>query len=277
MATRRALPRRTFLKATGVAMALPLLNVMTPAFARTINLESPRRMLNICCTLGLYDDYWTPKTTGADYAATDYLSILDRHRAHYTVLSGLSHEEQTGRQPHNSEITWLTAARHPGLDGFQNTISIDQMASNHFGYVTRFPSVVLGTATPQSQSYTASGVMTPAETSPATLFRKLFLRGTDAEIAEENADGSESRSLQPRKNALKSSRQRQKKAAGNACRSSVCEQVFSSRVDAKDAAYAAGFGVVLSSVCRACHVFHIRQHHDADWAIVMCNCYASES
>jgi hypothetical protein len=185
MATRRALPRRTFLKATGVAMALPLLDVMTPAFARTTNLESPQRMLNICCTLGLYDDYWTPKTTGADYAATDYLSILDRHRAHYTVLSGLSHEEQTGRQPHNSEITWLTAARHPGLDGFQNTISIDQMASNHFGYVTRFPSVVLGTATPQSQSYTASGVMTPAETSPATLFRKLFLRGTDAEIAEE--------------------------------------------------------------------------------------------
>ena len=53
------------------------------------------------------------------------------------------------------------------------------------GYVTRFPSVVLGTLSPQSQSFTTSGAMVPAETSPANLFRRLFLRGTPEEVERE--------------------------------------------------------------------------------------------
>ena len=89
--------------------------------------------MNICNTLGLYPEAWFPKTTGADYEATEYLALLDEHRHHYTLLSGLSHEEQTGRQPHNSETTWLTAARGPGRDGFRNSISIDQAAADHLG------------------------------------------------------------------------------------------------------------------------------------------------
>ncbi|MEE8245402.1 MAG: DUF1552 domain-containing protein [Pseudomonadales bacterium] len=185
---KRQIDRRTFLTATGVALALPLLETMRPALAfaaSATTLQAPRRMLNICCTLGLYTQSWLPKTTGADYEATDYLAHIDAHRQHYTVLSGLSHEEQTGRQAHNSEITWLTSARHPGLDGFQNTISIDQAAANHLGYVTRFPSLVLGTATPQSQSYTRNGVMVPAETSPAGIFKKMFLQGSVDEVERE--------------------------------------------------------------------------------------------
>ncbi|MFN7844135.1 MAG: DUF1552 domain-containing protein [Pirellula sp.] len=49
-------------------------------------------------------------------------------------------------QPHDSEITWLTAARKPGVVGFCNSISIDQMVANHFGIPTRFASVTLTTA-----------------------------------------------------------------------------------------------------------------------------------
>jgi len=173
--------RRTFLRASGVALALPLLESMHPAFARA-TVESPRRLVTICSTLGLYSDSWFPKTTGTDYEATQYLSLIDKHRSRYTLFSGLSHEAQGGRQPHNCEITWLTAARRPGLDGFRNTISFDQVAANHLGYVTRFPSIVLGTATSQSQSYTTSGAMVPAETSPANLFKKLFLQGTPEEV-----------------------------------------------------------------------------------------------
>ena len=124
--------RRTFLRATGVAMALPMLELMYPAFARAA-VESPKRMVNICSTLGLYSDSWFPKTTGAGYEATEYLQLIDQHRSHYTLFSGYSHEDQTGRAPHNSEITWLTAARRPGLDGFRNTISIDQVATHHLG------------------------------------------------------------------------------------------------------------------------------------------------
>ena len=54
---------------------------------------------------------------------------------------------------------------------------MDQVAANHLGYTTRFPSVVLGTAAPQSQSYTRSGAMVPAETSPANLFRHFVPAG----------------------------------------------------------------------------------------------------
>lgn len=176
--------RRTFLRASGVAMALPVLESMHPALARAAA-ASPKRMVNICSTLGLYSDSWFPKTTGAGWEATQYLSLIEQHRDNFTLFSGLSHEEQSGRQPHNSEITWLTAARRPGLDGFRNSISIDQVAANQFGYSTRFPSIVLGTATAQSQSFTTSGAMVPAEASAAELFRKLFLQGTPEELERE--------------------------------------------------------------------------------------------
>ncbi len=180
----RPLDRRTFLRASGVALALPLLESMAPALARAAAV-APKRLVTVCSTLGLYSSSWFPRTAGADYEATEYLTLLDQHRSRYTLFSGFSHEEQSGRQPHNSEITWLTAARRPGLDGFRNSISVDQVAANHLGYVTRFPSVVLGTATPASQSYTTSGAMVPAETSPANLFRKLFLQGTPEEVERE--------------------------------------------------------------------------------------------
>ena len=172
--------RRTLLRASGVALALPYLEVMPAYGAAQI-----RRMVNIGCTLGLYTPSWLPKNDGADYEATEYLKLIDHHRSQYTVFSGLSHEAQNGRQAHNSEITWLTSAKHPGLDGFQNTISMDQAAANHIGYETRFPSIVLGTTSPQSQSYTANGVMVPAESSPAGVFKKLFLRGSAEEIKRE--------------------------------------------------------------------------------------------
>ena len=172
--------RRTFLRASGVAMALPVLESMHPALARAAA-ASPKRMVNICSTLGLYSDSWFPKTTGAGWEATQYLSLIEQHRDNFTLFSGLSHEEQSGRQPHN----WVTAARRPGLDGFRNSISIDQVAANQFGYSTRFPSIVLGTATAQSQSFTTSGAMVPAEASAAELFRKLFLQGTPEELERE--------------------------------------------------------------------------------------------
>ena len=181
----RPLDRRTFLRASGVALGLPLLESMASATARAAAVEAPRRMVTICSTLGLYSSSWFPKTAGAGYEATEYLRLIDEHRSRFTLFSGFSHEEQSGRQPHNSEITWLTAARRPGLDGFRNTVSLDQAAAGHLGYVTRFPSVVLGTLSPQSQSFTASGAMVPAETSPANLFKRLFLQGTPEEVERE--------------------------------------------------------------------------------------------
>ncbi|MXY18087.1 MAG: DUF1552 domain-containing protein [Acidobacteria bacterium] len=184
MAINGTVDRRTFLRASGIALALPMLESMYPALARAAA-ASPKRLVTICSTLGLYSDSWFPKAAGARYEASEYLRLIDGHRSRYTLFTGFSHEEQTGRQPHNSEITWLTAARRPGLDGFRNSISLDQVAANHLGYVTRFPSIVMATATAQSQSFTTSGAMVPAEASPARLFGNLFLQGTPEEVERE--------------------------------------------------------------------------------------------
>ncbi|CAN5548038.1 DUF1552 domain-containing protein [soil metagenome] len=189
-----ALDRRTFLRATGIGLALPLLESMSPALAFDA-VKPPRRMVFICTTLGLHPQSLWPKTPGMDFESTEYLSLLKEHRAKFTLFSGMAHEAQSGRQPHNSEMTWLTAARGPGLDGFRNTISIDQYAAAKLGSVTRFPSVTLGSNSPQSQSFTSSGVMVPAETSPARLFAQLFLQGKPAEVEDQKRRLREGRSI----------------------------------------------------------------------------------
>ena len=66
MTVNRTLNRRTFLRASGVALALPLLESMHPALARAA-VKSPKRMVNICSTLGFYSASWFPKTAGAKH------------------------------------------------------------------------------------------------------------------------------------------------------------------------------------------------------------------
>lgn len=152
-------------------------------------------MVFMCTTLGLYPRNLWPQTTGKDYEPTPYLDLLKDHRNDFTLFSGLQHEDQNGRQPHDSEMTWLTAARKPGMGGFRNTVSVDQVAAKRLGNVTRFPSVTLGTMKEQSQSYTDGGVMLPAQTSPAALFSQLFLDGRPGEVQRQKQRLSDGRSI----------------------------------------------------------------------------------
>lgn len=173
--------RRTALKAAGVSLALPMLEAMSPAFGAT-SAAPPTRSVFMCTALGLHPQSLWPKTAGKDYESTPYLQLLKEHRDSFTLFSGLQHEDQTGRQPHDSEMTFLTAARKPGMGGFRNSISVDQVVASQLRGVTRFPSITLGSVKAQSQSYTSGGVMIPAQTSPATLFARLFLEGKEAEV-----------------------------------------------------------------------------------------------
>ena len=163
-------------------MALPLLESMSPiAFAQQHN-NAPKRMVMICASLGLHSPSLFPKTTGSDYESTPYLDLLKDHRENFTIFSGLSHPDQAGSDGHSSQMTWLTAARNPGLGGFRNSISVDQYVREKLGFVTRFPSITLGTAGNTSQSYTRSGVMIPAEHRPSVLFEKMFMQGKPYEV-----------------------------------------------------------------------------------------------
>ena len=173
---------------------MPLLESMAPAWALAGG-TPPKRLVFICTALGLHPPNLWPTKTGADYEPTPYLKLLQAHREDFTLFSGLQHQDQTGRQPHDSELTFLTAARKPGMGGFRNTISIDQVAAAELGNQTRFRSVTLGSAQPKSQSYTSGGVMIPAETSPARLFANMFLQGKPAQVRRQRQKLDDGKSI----------------------------------------------------------------------------------
>ena len=101
------------------------------------HMAPPKRMVLICNALGLHSPSLFPKTSGTDYANTEYLELLKEHRSDFTLFSGLSHPDQNGKDPHDTEMTFLTAAINPGLGGFKNSISVDQVAAMHLGHATR--------------------------------------------------------------------------------------------------------------------------------------------
>ncbi|MCH7988915.1 MAG: DUF1552 domain-containing protein [Planctomycetes bacterium] len=226
------LHRRAFLRASGVSLALPLLDVMNPVFGREIA-KPPKRMVLICTALGLHAPALFPKTTGRDYESTEYLDLLRQHRNDFTLFSGLSHPDQGGE--HATEMTWLSAARNPGQDGFRNSISIDQFAAARLGYVTRFPSVMLSSNGSSSQSYTSSGVMIPAEHSPARMFAKMFLQGNRDDVQRQKRKLSEGRSIL---DELLSQTKSLRETASAADRERLDEYSYSIRAAEKDLAEA---------------------------------------
>lgn len=174
------LSRRTFLRATGVALALPALEAMTPARVRAATNEAPRRMICINTTLGLHTPNLFPTQAGRDYELTPYLEPIKDFREEFTVFSGLSHPEVDGGHP--AEMCYLTSAPHPRADNFKNTISLDQFAIEQLVPDTRFGSLVLASSSSRGLSFTRSGVPIPAEERPSRVFKSMFVNGTPNEI-----------------------------------------------------------------------------------------------
>lgn len=192
IATKTSLSRRAFLKGTGATVALPFLSAMTPAFAKTAT--APKRFVAMNAGLGFHAPNFIPTEAGANYKAPVYLEKLVAHRKDFTVFSGLSHPNSNGANGHTSELTWLTSAPRPGLAGFKNTISLDQLMARHIGAATRFPSMTIG-ARGSSLSWTANGVQIPVQMHPAKIFRQLFVDGTEQEVAEELKNLERGRSI----------------------------------------------------------------------------------
>jgi hypothetical protein len=181
----RSLSRRHFLRGAGVALGLPLLDAMTPAFAQESGKPVPRRFFGICNNLGLLPELFfpAPDSTGAGYKLSPYLEHLSEHRNDFTVFSGVWHPDVDGGHP--ADNCFLTAAPHPGSGGFRNTISLDQLAAEAIGNQTRFPSLTLGVNVQQGQrslSWTRGGVLIPSEEKASEVFKRLFITGTPEEI-----------------------------------------------------------------------------------------------
>ena len=117
--------------------------------------------------------------------SSPYLDLLAGHRNQFTTFAGLSHPGVDGN--HHAGQCFLSAAPHPGQPTFRNSVSLDQLAAEHIGEDTRFPT--LAAAVRQGEHYadsvavSRSGVLLPAEASAEKLYRKLFVAGTLEEKA----------------------------------------------------------------------------------------------
>lgn len=177
----RKLSRRTVLRAAGVALALPMLDSMIPAFAVEKPNPFAKRFVSVSLSLGLHSPNLVPETAGRDYAPSRYLKDLQDIREDFTVVSGTSHPGVTGG--HNAEGSILSACPNQRGNTSRNTISLDQLMANKLGHETRFPSLVLNTNSSTSPSYTENGAMIPAENNAMRLFTRLFVNDS---VADQN-------------------------------------------------------------------------------------------
>ncbi len=180
------MPRRTFLRGLGITLGLPMLECMTPAFARDVQRATPMRMLVIANNLGVLPKNFFPATAGRDYALSPYLEVLAEVRNEFSVFSGLSHPGVTGG--HSTDNCFLTSARGAFKAGFRNSISLDQYAAEKLGQVTRFPTLNLGVnieKANRSLSWTRDGVLLPAEDSATALFKRMFVQGSPDEVKKQ--------------------------------------------------------------------------------------------
>jgi hypothetical protein len=172
--------RRCFLRAAGVSLALPRLDAFATDPPNTKH-QTPRRMVCICTPLGLHPAHFFPEKTGKDYESTPYLEVLKDFRSEYTVVSGLSHAGMSPGFAHQASASFLTGVQGAGRPGFRNAISLDQFAAEKIGGKTRFPSLALS-GEGAGLSWTRTGALVPAFTSPSKVFAKLFLDGKTDEV-----------------------------------------------------------------------------------------------
>ncbi len=173
------LSRRTVLRGAGIALGLPLLDAMTPAFAAERAETRAKRFVGVSLSLGLHNPNLVPAKAGRGYEASRYLKSLQDIRDDFSIVSGSSHPGVTGG--HTAEGSIFSACPNQRGLTSRNTVSLDQLMAKHLGHETRFPSLVLNTSGESSPSYTENGAMIPAENDAIGLFAKLFTDDTPAE------------------------------------------------------------------------------------------------
>ena len=193
-----AMRRRSLLRGSGVAMALPWLSAMQPAGQANADQvaekqANPRRFVAMTLGLGLLSGNLNPEQEGRGYESSRYLKSLEDIRDDYTIVSGSSHPEVTNG--HRAEASILTATPIGNSGSAKNTVSLDQLLAKQLGRETRFPALVLSLSGSQSPSYTDTGSMISAESSPAKLFTSLFVDQSPTEQAQQARRISEGRSI----------------------------------------------------------------------------------
>jgi len=203
--TKMALPRRTFLRGVGAALALPLLDAMVPAFAPIVQsaANAPRRLGFFYIPNGAIMDSWTPAALGAGFEFTPILQPLSAYRNNLLVLTGLSQKAADsigdGNGDHSRATPAWLSAMHPrrteGADVMAG-ITADQLAAQTLGAATQLPSLEMSMDANYlvgncENGYSCVYMNTiswrtptqpiPMENNPRVLFERMFGEGGTAE------------------------------------------------------------------------------------------------
>jgi hypothetical protein len=203
--TKKALPRRTFLRGMGAALSLPLLDAMIPAMTAAPAVAAPVKRLGfVYIPMGSNFARWAPRQTGALTELSPTLSPLVPYLNHLTVLGNI--ENKPAYSPGNHATAnsgFLSAAKAKMTEGsdYELGTTVDQLAAKQLGLETRLPSLELamdllttvgncdnGFACVYQNNLSWSSPTTPlpAEAHPRVVFERLFGDGgTSAERLSE--------------------------------------------------------------------------------------------
>jgi hypothetical protein len=219
------IPRRTFLKGIGTAVALPALEAMAPSLKALAALESPagtkipKRMAFFYIPNGANMADWTPKEVGTEFEWPYILEPLKSFQKDLQILTGLAHDKA---RPHGdgagdharASASFLTGcqARKTAGANIKAGVSVDQIAAEKIGQFTRLPSLELSgdkarvsgncdsgysCAYQYNLSWRTESTPMPPEVDPRVVFERLFCNEVPGE-----SDARRSVRLQHRKSIL---------------------------------------------------------------------------
>jgi uncharacterized protein DUF1552 len=193
--TRMSMPRRTFLRGVGAAIALPWLDAMKPALsAATV---APQRLGFFYVPNGMYLPNFHPAGNGGtSFELTPVLTPLASVREHVVVVSGLSNmpvlaNDQGGGVHTRNHAGWLSGVLPKRTEGANITSAktADQYAADQLGADTPLRSLELtlesnyqvgnceagySCAYLNSTSWRAPNAPLPHEGDPRVVFQRLF-------------------------------------------------------------------------------------------------------
>lgn len=210
--TKKALPRRTFLRGIGTTLALPLLDAMVPSMtALAATAARPVRRLGfVYIPMGAHMPKWTPPGEGALGELSPILRPLAKVADQVTVVTNLELKNAypgTHATSNSSFLSAATAKWTESNDYYLGT-TVDQIAAQHMGRETRLPSLELAmdllTTVGQCDngyacvyqnnlSWSSPTTPLPAEAHPRVAFERLF--GDGGTSAERLAELRKSASL----------------------------------------------------------------------------------
>ena len=200
---KKCIPRRTFLRGAGTALALPVLDAMFPAFASAAQTGSGRatRLSFFTVPNGIIMEKWTPATSGSGFELSPILEPLAAFKDRLLVISGLANNEAHKLEfeiagDHPRACSAYLTGTHPKMTSGADIrcgVSVDQIAAKEFGKYTQLSSLEMGLESSllgacesayscvyyNTISWAAPTTPLPMENRPRAIFERLIGDSTD--------------------------------------------------------------------------------------------------